>query len=722
MEAHPSQFTQATASQPGAGTLDFNRVFQIAWRRAWLPLLFAALALGLGFLYLLVTPKVYQAHAVVQVEQSPRRVMDFKDAGSDGDYKATEVLKTFEQVLTNGSLMERVVRVNNLDKNALFAPPRPGGAPYTPAELRERMLAKVDVTLRRGTRLIDILVNDRDPAMAARLAQSVVDEYHKQILEQRLQAAGEAKTFLAGEEQRLGKNLADSEAELARYRAQNQAVSLEDKQNIVVEKLRELSARVTEAKGKRLQLESDIAKIKAANGTDDDALLQLASINAVPTVADLRRQINEKEAEFAAIKERYLYKHIKYKEAESNLTKLQNALRAEIGNAADQVKASYQSAADNENRLAGALHDQENDALALDKTAIPYNALQRQSQSDRALYESVLARMKETGVDAQAAAPDDVREIESPTVPSRPVKPSKLKTLALALGAGLCAGFALALALELLKHTFQTVDQAEILLGLHSLSVVPEWKRRHRDALNKGMALTGEAELPHREAFRTLRTTLAMADNKETRSFLFTSAIPDEGKSFCSYHFASALAQSGCHTLLLNADLRRPCEYERVLKLGGKAGLSDCLAQTAQLAQVVQETGVQNLFVCPAGKRTSDAAELLAGDRFGPLLAEALKVFDRVVIDTPPINAVSDCLMMAPRADAVCLVVRARFTPVKAVQRAVRLLAMGGTTPVGFILNRLPMGLGAKSAYYYYGAEYHEMAKDKGISAKISNQ
>ena len=133
-------------------------------------------------------------------------------------------------------------------------------------------------------------------------------------------------------------------------------------------------------------------------------------------------------------------------------------------------------------------------------------------------------------------------------------------------------------------------------------------------------------------------------------------------------------------------------------------------------------TGEQNLFVCPAGKRTSDAAELLAGERFAPLLADALKVFDRVVIDTPPINAVSDGLMMAPHTPTRCvLVVRARFTPVKAVQRAVRLLAMGGTVPVGFILNRLPMGLGAKSAYYYYGAEYHEMARDKGISAKISN-
>ena len=191
----------------------------MAWRRAWLPVLFAVLGLVLGVVYLLVTPKSYQAHAVVQVEQSPKRVLDFKDADPDGDYKATEVLKTFEQVLTNGSLLERVVQVNHLADNPAFAPPKPNHAPYTPAELRERMLAKVDVSLRRGTRLIDILVTDRDPAQAVRLAQSLVDEYHKQNLEQRLQATAEANGFLQAEEQRLGKNLAASEAGLAAYRA-----------------------------------------------------------------------------------------------------------------------------------------------------------------------------------------------------------------------------------------------------------------------------------------------------------------------------------------------------------------------------------------------------------------------------------------------------------------------------------------------------------------------
>ena len=706
MESSPSHFSQPHAA--GTGLLDFTRLFQIAWRRAWLPVLCGALALAAGFAYLAVTPKIYEAHAVVQVEQSPRRVMDFKDTGDDGDYKSSDVLKTFEQVLTNGSLLERVVAANHLAQNPLFAPPRPGGATYTPAELRERMAAKVNVSLRRGTRLIDILVDDRDPALAAQLAQSLVDEYHRQNLEQRLRASQEAGGFLSAEEARLKGKLEASEAGLAKYRADNQAVSLEDKQNIVVEKLKELNARVTEAKSKRLALESDIAKINAAHGTDTDALLQIASINAVPEVADLRRQINEKAGEFAAVKERYLYKHIKYQEAEGNLKKLQTALQGEVANAADVVKSSYQAAVDAENRLEGALRDQEQESLRLDTVSLPYNEMLRQSQSDRALYESVLARQKETSVNAGDADPSDVREVESPTVPVRPVKPSRLKTLALALMAGLGAGLAVAFGLEFLKHTFQTVDQAEDLLRLPSLAVVPEWKRRHRDG--DSLELDGEAALPHREAFRTLRTTLGMIRNKETRTFLFTSAVPAEGKSFCSYQFASALARRGCHTLLLNADLRRPCEYERALGLGGKLGLGECLAGATTLAQAVHPTPVPHLFICPAGRRSADASELLAGEKFAPLLAEALKVFDRVVIDTPPINAVSDCLLMAPHVEAVCLVVRARSTPVKATLRALRMLALGGVAPVGFILNRLPLGLGAKSAYYYYGADYHQAA------------
>ena len=704
MELSSSPSAGGTAAfESTAGLLDFHRLFYMVLRRWWLPALFTVLTVAAGASYLHTRPVMYSALAVVQVEQAPQRIVNFPDSTKDDEYSSADALKTFEQVLGSGSLLLRVVKANGLEHNASFAPPRPNGAPYSDAELIERMQRKVAVVIRRGTRLIDITVQDTNPILATKLASSVVTEYRNLELEQKLELNRAANEFLIVEERKLRSNLEASEKALADYRAQNQAVSLQDKQNIVVDKLRELNNQVTEAKSRRLALESDIAKVNAGNVTPAQ-LLQLTSINSVPAVVDLRRQINEKEAEFAAIKERYMYKHIKYIEAESTLQKLRTALQTEFAGAAASLNRTYQSSLETEHKLEATLQEQEQKAFELDKTAIPYNDLLRQTESNRTLYENVLARMKQTDM-IKGVSASDLRVVQEPTQPYRPDSQGRLKVLAVALAAGLFLGLAAILALETFKHTLQTVDQAERVLGLPLLAAVPELPRRARRA---SVTLVGAEEPAQREAFRTLRATFGLPKEPEIRSFLLTSAIPGEGKSFCSLNFASTLAQGGFHTLLLNADLRRSSDYAKALDCREEAGLSESLAETLPFAQACHPTKVQNLFYCPAGRRSGDPSDLLASKRVGEIIKEALQVFDRVVIDTPPVNAVSDCMTLAAHVEAVCLVVRARSTPVNAVLRAGRILTLGGATPIGFILNRMPARLGYKSSHYYYGREYHE--------------
>ena len=699
------EFTKApdpSDSSSTAGGFDLARLLHIALRRFWLVALCLLLTVGAGVAYVLYAQKIYTAIATVQVEQAAQHAVVFQDQEKEEDYRSAEVLKTFEQVLQSGPLLLRVAEVNHLRGSDGFRPKQPGGPALTDSEVIDRMLSKVTVELRRGTRLIDVSVDDPSPTRAALLARSIVEQYNLQANEQSLEVVQGNNGFLVAEEQRLRANMETSQAALAKYRSENQAVSLEDKQNIVVEKLKTLNQQVTEAKGRRLTLEADINKLETMKNAPPGDLLALASIANAPEVADLRRQINAREAEFAAIKQRYMYKHIKYIEAESNLQKLRAALDIEVRKAADVVGRSYQGAKEAEDKLTQALHEQEAEALKLETTSIPYGSLERQAQSDRTLYESILARLKETGVHQQSSY--DVRLVGAPVVPSRPSKPSRLKIVAASLAAGLLLAGGVIFVLELLNHTLQTVDQAEQALGLPLLAAVPERRkmRAHR------MAASGVAtEAPQREAFRTLCATLATVPrSQEARTFLFTSAVPDEGKSFCSLNFAANLAGRGGQILLLNADMRRTYPFDKTLRHEGAAGLSECLAKAVPLAQAVHPTAVPNLFFCPAGKRTDNPANLLTGGRFAELLREALLVFDKVVIDTPPLNAVSDCLLIAPQVDSVCLVVRALSTPVKAVWRAGRLLTMAHVTPAGFVLNRLPVGIGAKYTQYYYGDAY----------------
>ena len=718
MEPRPSE--SASPSIPSLASLDFTRVLQIVFRRSWLILLCMLLTISGGILYVLHAKRIYTASTTVQVEQVARHPVNFRDTdpGDSEDNRPADVLKTFEQTLATGTLLVRVARVNHLLERPEFQPKIPGGPPLTDGEISERMWSKVTVKLRPGTRLIDISVDDVDPVMACQLARSVVEEYNHQSFEQNIDISRGTNSFLQSEEQRLKADVETSETALAKYRAQNQAVSLDKEQNIVVDQLKEINQQATEAKGKRLALEADVNKIQALGTANPERFLALASIAAVPEVADLRRQINEKEGEFAAIKQRYKYKHIKYIEAESALQKLHAALDAEVLKATDQVTRTYQGLQATEDKLGVTLQEQESRALQLETTAIPYAALQRQVDTNRTLYESVLARQKETAMNQ--ISPYDLRVVEKPVVPFHPSKPARLRIVAAAAAAGLLLSLAVIFLLEIFNHSLQTVDQAEQALGLPLLATVPEWKSLRQGAAGaKGVA----TEAPQREAFRTLRTTLAtMPRQSEARSFLFTSAVPDEGKSFCSLNYAISLAEQGIHTLLINADLRRIYPYDQTLQHKGALGLSECLAGTAPLAQAVCPTRVQNLFFCPAGKRTDSPANLLTSERFADILRGALQVFDRVVIDTPPINAVSDCLVIAPHVDAVCLVVRALSTPVKAVWRAGRLLTMAHVTPAGFVLNRLPIGIGAKYTHYYYGDAYfrEERRRERAIEKERS--
>lgn len=705
--------------QPAAGpaTLDFERLFRPILRRAWVLILCVILGGAAAAVYVARSPKIYAGREVVEVAQEAQQVIGFKDTRPE-DYKSSEVLKTIEQTLSAGSLLLRVAQVNHLVGNPTFLPARPDGSRYSDAEIMERMAGKVSVSIRRGTRLIDIVVEDRDPVLAAQLARSLAEEYRRQTMDQKEDAQRGANGFLVQEERRLKEKLTASERELADYRQAHQAVSLDDKQNIVVEKLRELSAKVTDAKSRRLQWEADLGKMQPLSGRSTQELLTLSSINSAPSVSEVRRQINEKEAVFAAIKERYGPKHIKYIEANQTLQRLNADLTTEVGKAAAAATTSYQAAVSAEKSLEDALHEQEKISLELDSLSIPYHALVRQAESDRSLYENVLNRMKETGV-AQSADPDNLRVIESATVQSRPVKPSRLRTLALGLVAGAALGVALALFLEWTNHSLQTVDEAENALRLTLLAAVPALKR----ARVKDWPLLPKGAHSQREAFRGLRTTLDLSANgKNARCVLFTSAIPGEGKSFCSVNYAAALAQQGRNTLLINGDLRRPCGYESALLKDNAErlpGLVDCLRGDRPLAETVHPTAVENLSFCPAGSLTDEAAELVSRPRFASLLAEAAGLFDCIVIDTPPVNAVTDSLAMAPHAGVVCLVVRPGWAPLKAVLRCIHYLTMAGAAPAGFVFNRLVVSaIGAKSAYYYYGSEYHQPREDRAPASR----
>ncbi|HEV3410281.1 MAG TPA: polysaccharide biosynthesis tyrosine autokinase, partial [Chthoniobacterales bacterium] len=366
--------------------------------------------------------------------------------------------------------------------------------------------------------------------------------------------------------------------------------------------------------------------------------------------------------------------------------------------AARRINAGIESAQITESKLEEALRVQEQQALELSKVAIPYEALEREVASDRALLDTLLTRSKQIAIAQEITRP--VRVVTPALLPHRPSKPAKKVIMMLSGGAGLAVGLSLALALGLLNAAIKTVDQGEEILGLRSLGAIPKSRRRKLEQTR--LLLIDKPQSAIAETFRALRTALHFAAPEGGfRSLLFTSAVPAEGKSFCAINYAVALAQQGDRTLLIDADLRLPTAGRVFLGDEKLPGVTDLLLGMCELEHATKLTSVKNLSVLPAGRILPNPSEILARASFAAILQMALTRFERIVIDTAPVHAVSETLLIASQVQTVCLVVRAGRTGGNVAARALLRLREARAHVAGFVLNAVPP---TNSGYYYH---YH---------------
>jgi len=666
-----------------------------------------AACLSLGLLYLWWTPKIYEGQAVIQVGQSERRVVKIDGIDSE-NLESVEALKTLEQNLSNWTLLARVVRNPKLGLTgeALGLKMR-DGQPADEGALIYKLAQGMSVSLVRGTRLISIKAQAIDPRVAGVLPNVIIEEYREQVFETHGEITRQANNFLMGEVKRLNTKLQASKEALQEYREKTKAVSLEESRNITDARLRELNAKVTEAKTARLRLESDYSQVRGLTGKGPDLLLNVASIASAPIVLDQKRNLTAQEAELANLSQRYKSKHPKYIQAQSRLEELRAGLDRAIKIAADGLATSVESARVTEQKFEDALREQEVKSLELGRLAIDYETMSRAVESDTTLYQSVLTRLNETDV-TKNIGPETVRVISPSSQPAAPAKPRKKLVLALALMAGGMVGGGFAVGRVAVDRSLHTVDEAEKFLNLPALGSVPRDSTPVKSEEN--LPVLREPHGAAAENFRTLRTSLALlAPPTERRSFLFTSAVPGEGKSFCASNYAIALAQQGLRTLLIDADMRLPA-LERLFfdAQPPHAGVADVLLDRVSLGEAARAARQPKLFVLTAGFRPKQPAELLAGPRFGEMLRLATEHYDRVVIDTAPVNAVSDTLLLVRAVDAVVLVLHAARTPRKAAARAHLKLADAGAALAGLVLNQLPPAGGRDYYYHYSSGSYGE--------------
>ena len=560
-------------------------------------------------------------------------------------------------------------------------------------------LLSIEVLPVTGTHLVDVTVEGRSPEFVALAVNTLVDEYGQQNLDQRLQNTDKTLGWLEEELQRQQEKVVEGERSLADYRESQDALSLDDRQNIVVVRLNQLNDAVTRAETTRVQKQALYAQVRDVS-PDSSAVDSFPAIVQNSAAQTLRARLRDLESEKAKLSDRYGERHPTIVNVTTSIEAVSRQLRAQIVSVLETIRNDYESALAEERNLRRQLEAQKRVAMDLDSKHVSYTVLQREAESTRMVYEGLLGREKELQVVANNRA-NNVRVVDRAEVPTAPFIPNARRDWLMAVVLGLMFGIGLAFGVEYLDDTIKTPEDVTRKLGWPLLGLVPA-AGKHAPLLS--------AAVPHDfgEAFRSLRTSLVFTSGgKSTRIVAVTSTQPLEGKTATSCNVAMVLALGGHRVLLIDADMRRP-SLHKAMGLSNTVGLSHVLVGQAKVREGVQRTHDPNLFVLSGGLPPPNPSELLSSDRMKHFLTSLVSgPFDWVIIDTLPVLAVTDAVLLMPAVSGVAFVVGSEMTRRGHVERALEMLQSSGHMNfLGVVLNRVDFDRNRYCYSRYYGHSY----------------
>lgn len=673
-------------AQPGIPTADATghlprvdpgRLLGMLRRRGWWLVAAVLVAATGAAIWLAHAPKIYRSSGSVYVSTEAPRMLDIRAVAPEESRDLAQLRSVADGMLSS-TLLLRVIERNGLAADESFA-----GEKLSEQGLLGLLRAATRVELRRGTRIIDVRVDDTDPERARQLVESIKAEYETWTAERRESLTEMVSEGLAKEEVRLRSRMEESVRKLEQFRevCAVPGLGVASAPGGTGGEYDKLGSQLTQARAVRLQLEAEVEAFKGFDPGSADALAGLANNDYTSEVHALTRSLRDKQAEFARIKERYLHKHPVYQEIASEIAGLEQNLAVAVKSAGEAIEKGYRVARENEDKLAAELEEARGRAVDVEGLRAEFVALGREADADRELHATVAKRLRETSM--AALAPSSIlRWEENPLAPEKPIRPRKAITLGVAVCGGMFLGLLLMCGFEIADRRVRDANAAARAVGAPVLARVPQ-AVLHGDG---GMVVTTDPGSDAAEAFRRLRAVLGQSGLEETgKTILFTSSREGEGKSFCAINFAASLALQGHRTLLIDADMRHPG-----LSRESAPGLGDYLSGVANPADGCLFTELPKLCVFASGEKRPDAAELLSGTRFPALLDDAYRWFDRVVVDVPAVLSASDVQAVSRFADHTCLVVHGDATDRRSLERSAEMLRAAGARLAGIVWNESP--------------------------------
>lgn len=684
-------------------------------KRKW-----AILALGLtlallaGVVAFSLTPQ-YRSTATVLIEQGRGKVLSIEDLYSGG-MQTREYYQTQVEVMKSRAVAARTAKQLKLWDHPDFDPRLPDttirgrikamlGVEALETEWTEDKLANAvaeklmeDMSIEpiRLSQLVKVSFESPDAQLAARVANAIAANYIDADRESRFSLSQGLNAWLESRATELKQRLAESEAALQTYREQNDLVNLSGSaQALAGQQARDVALQLTEARNRRLQLESAYQTVKSISDGDYSDVPAVVNSNAVQS-ALVRVAVAEER--LTALQESLGAGNPKVQEAESTLAAARAVLKSQQRAAVQSLTQEYNQALRAEQSLASLFARASGSVQDVNRKEAQLASLERDVQSNRELFATFMTRAKE--IDAGGDINSAVARVVDPAVLAKlPVSPKKGQIVLVALVLGLMLGAMGALLLDRLDNTIKGSESAELKLQQPVLSVLP--KLEGTDNAAQAMAFLKEPNTHHAEAIRTARTGVLLSNVDEAhRVLMVTSSVPGEGKTTLCTNLGLALAQTK-RTLLIDADMRRPQLGERLGLPAGAKGLSNLVTGTATLKECVHHVADSHLLVMPAGDLPPNPSDLLLSQRFRDMLKHLQSQLDFVIIDSPPVELVSDALSMAPLATSTIYVVKAMDTPYPMARKGIGRLERAGAKMLGLVVN----GLDFEHAQRYYGEQ-----------------
>lgn len=681
----------------GGPQRSFKDYILIFRERLWYLIVAFFIIFSGSILYTFNKTKMYTAVASVQLLRDDPSPLGNSVEIEPNQIRSSEDLNTQISLLASGTVVKGVEQRLQDEMRQLFMAPYTDAlslrGPLTPLEL---LVRNRDIRPRRMNLIIDIAFSHPDRDVAAEVANLYAKEFRdfnlKKIIESSMKAVEDLRMRVNQQREKVE----ELELKLAEYREQNNAVSLAEQENIAIQQLASLNESKTINKSYFDSLETKW-KLVENYRREGKNLWELAFISEQERVSALLAQISGARINISSLSKRYREKHPQMIQLVQTLQEAEMELGLAVENAVNKLYASYVEAQRNYELSSQRLAEKEQELIELSKTRVEFSTLQRDLRVEENFLEALHSRM--TNEMAQVNLKNaNVRIIDEAVPPDEdnPSSPNVVMNLAAGFFGGIAVGAGLVFIVAFLDDRVKSAFDVEGSIGLPMLAVVPRIKKL--DTNTKAQAVAFNVDRHVTETFRTIQSALKLNDeSKNAKVILTTSTVPGEGKSFISSNMALTFANHGEKTLLLDGDLRLP-NIARSLQLENDRGLLEHIEKGVSLDEIIVKEVYPNLDVLPTGGKSKNPTQVLNSARFESMLAELRDRYDRIIIDTPPLAAVSDALNILSLIDGIIYVIKFNTVKRKTAIVNVRRLWESNTPVFGAILNNVA---GSLSSYYY---------------------